>query len=102
MKTEFRLYLLFSAPALLLLIAQLLPNANNFNVGGPWVLLGLALVCLVVILSPLLTVMGLILICKSAFERKSILPPCIGTIIAASSGIVLLILNHPMEVVNPK
>jgi hypothetical protein len=94
MKDENLSYGIFGVPAFLLLVSLISPNAHNFNAGGPGVTFGLILILLVGILSPLLTLVGLILMAINTAKQKSILAPCIATGLAAGAGIWLLILIH--------
>ncbi len=81
-------YVVFSMPCFFLLTVLLVPNLNNF--GGPWVMLGLLLIVLSGASSVILTFVGIFWVLKNFEKKKSILEPCIATVLAACGGIWLM------------
>ena len=81
-------YILSLIPAASLFVSWRTPN--DFNAGGPSVMMQLGLLAAILISSPLLTVMGLYVIAISA-KHESKVWPSIATIIAALPGIYYLI-----------
>jgi hypothetical protein len=86
MKTLF--YAVCTIPAICVLISWLTPN--DFNRGGPAVTMQFALLGIIAIACPVLTLMGIG--CIVAWENK--IAAIIATVIAALPGIYVLIAIH--------
>jgi hypothetical protein len=63
---------------------------NNFNAGGPSVMLQLGFLVAMMLLSPAFTLLGIVGIIAAKDRKESVLWPCVATTLAAFPGILLL------------
>jgi hypothetical protein len=81
-------YTLCAIPSLCLFVSWITPN--NFNAGGPSVMLQFGLLAAMMLLSPVFTLLGIIGIVGARDHKESAVWPCVATALAAFPGILLL------------
>jgi hypothetical protein len=85
---KYLFYVLCPIPALCLIVSWMTPN--NFNAGGPSVMLQFELLAAILISSPILTFIGFLGIAAAISDHKSTIAPCLATTLAALPGIYFL------------
>jgi hypothetical protein len=84
------IFIFCSVPTLLLLYLWCLPNDFN-GAGGAFFMQFLAILCLVIVLSPIMTIFGLVACFHERENKRSIRKAAIATVLAAGPGLYLLL-----------